>query len=70
MNTGSAVAAIASPLAFGYIVDVTGNWQLPFYGSVGLLIVGSVLAFTMHPDRPFVDKPVAGAPPVPLRTTG
>lgn len=70
MNTGSAVAAIASPLAFGYIVDVTGNWQLPFYGSVGLLIVGSVLAFTMHPDRQFVDKPAAGAPPVPLTTTG
>jgi len=28
MNTGSAVAAIVSPLAFGYIVDVTGNWHL------------------------------------------
>jgi MFS family permease len=70
MNTGSAVAAIASPLVFGYIVDVTGNWQLPFYGSVGLLLVGSVLAFTMHPERQFVDDPTAGAPPVPLRTTG
>lgn len=57
MNTGSALAAIVSPLAFGYIVDVTGNWHLPFYGSVGLLLVGTALAFTMHPDRKFVDEP-------------
>src|SRR5712671_1272304 len=70
MNTGSAVAAIASPLAFGYIVDLTGNWQLPFYGSVGLLLVGAGLAFTMHPDRKFVDKPAVDAAPVALRSTG
>jgi nitrate/nitrite transporter NarK len=68
MNTGSAVAAIVSPLVFGYIVDVTGNWQLPFYGSVGLLLVGAVLAFTMHPDRKFVDNPADAA--APLRPTG
>jgi len=53
MNTGSAVAAILSPIAFGYIVDWTGNWQLPFIGSLGLLLVGAAMAFTMHPDRPF-----------------
>jgi MFS family permease len=69
MNTGSAVAAIVSPLVFGYIVDVTGNWQLPFYGSVGLLLIGAVLAFTMHPDRKFVDTPVTDAP-LPLRSAG
>jgi len=57
MNTGSAVAAIVSPLAFGYIVQVTGGWAVPFYGSVGLLLVGTVLAFTMRPDRKFVDEP-------------
>jgi len=53
MNTGSAVAAVLSPIAFGYIVDATGNWQLPFIGSLGLLLVGAAMAFTMHPDRPF-----------------
>src|SRR5262249_51387666 len=30
MNTGSAVAAIASPWLFGIIIDATGNWNLPF----------------------------------------
>lgn len=53
MNTGSAVAAILSPLAFGFIVDRTGNWQLPFIGSLGLLLLGAAMAFTMHPERPF-----------------
>jgi sugar phosphate permease len=54
MNTGSALAAIVSPLAFGAIVDLTGNWILPFVGSVVLLLVGAGLAFTMHPERRFV----------------
>jgi MFS family permease len=53
MNTGSAVAAIISPIAFGYIVDWTGNWQLPFIGSLGLLLVGAAMAYTMHPERAF-----------------
>jgi nitrate/nitrite transporter NarK len=35
MNVGSALAAILSPLAFGYLVDGTGNWDLPFFGSIG-----------------------------------
>lgn len=57
MNTGSAVAAIVSPLAFGYIVDLTGNWHLPFAISVALLLIGALLAFTMHPDRRFHEEP-------------
>jgi cyanate permease len=53
MNTGSAIAAILSPIAFGYIVEWTGNWQLPFIGSLGLLLAGAAMAFTMHPERAF-----------------
>ncbi len=51
MNTGSAIAAFASPTIFGWLVDVTGDWHLPFAGSIGLLLLGSVLAFWMHPER-------------------
>ena len=57
MNTGSAVAAIISPIVFGMIVDATGSWTLPFVGSIGLCLLGAVLAFTMHPERPFVPEP-------------
>lgn len=53
MNTGSALAGILSPLVFGIIIDRTGNWHLPFVGSIGLLLVGAVLSFTMHPERAF-----------------
>jgi sugar phosphate permease len=54
MNTGSALAAILSPLAFGYIADLTGDWRLPFAGSLALLALGALLAFRMHPERPFI----------------
>lgn len=49
MNTGSALAAIVSPLVFGYVIDKTNNWELPFLGSIGLLFVGSLAAFWMKP---------------------
>ena len=53
MNTGSALAAILSPVAFGIIIDRTGNWQLPFTGSLAFLLLGAFLAPRMHPERAF-----------------
>jgi MFS family permease len=61
MNTGSAVAAIVSPLAFGWITDVTGSFTLPFLVSIGLLLLGAILSFWMRPDRKLVDD-AASAP--------
>src|SRR6202022_2821233 len=51
MNTGSALAAIVSPLVFGYVIDKTGDWTLPFLGSIGLLFLGAMMAFWMKPDE-------------------
>jgi sugar phosphate permease len=51
MNTGSALAAIVSPLIAGYVIDLTGNWELPFLGSIGLLLIGSITAFWMKPNE-------------------
>jgi len=53
MNSGSALAAILSPLVFGVIIDATGNWSLPFYGTMALLAAGTVAAFWMRPDHGF-----------------
>jgi len=53
MNTGSALAAIVSPLVAGFVIDATGNWYLPFLMSIGLLLLGGFTAFLMHPERPF-----------------
>jgi sugar phosphate permease len=55
MNTGSAIAAIVSPIAFGAIVDLSGSWIAPFSVSIALLLAGSVLAFTMRPERKFIE---------------
>jgi MFS family permease len=34
MNCGSALPAILSPVTFGYVIDQTQNWELPFIGSM------------------------------------
>lgn len=62
MNTGSALAAILSPLVFGFVIDKTNNWELPFLGSIVLLFLGSIAAFWMKPEDQLV-LPNAGAPP-------
>ena len=64
MNTGSALAAIVSPLIAGFVIDKTGNWQLPFLGSIGLLLFGSVLAFWMKPEEGLAGAELAKAPAI------
>ena len=54
MNTGSAMAAIISPVAAGLLIDKFGNWQLPFMVSIVLLAIGVVLSFRMRPQNRFV----------------
>ena len=66
MNCGSALAAILSPVTFGWLIDKTGNWPLPFIGTMGLLAAGTVAAFFMRPERPFVVPPPVGPLSVPL----
>jgi cyanate permease len=44
-------AAILSPIVFGYVIDKTGNWELTFLGSIGLLFLGSIMVFWMRPDE-------------------
>ncbi|MCP3716830.1 MFS transporter [Paraburkholderia sp. CNPSo 3281] len=53
MNTGSALAAIISPVAGGFLIDRFGNWDLPFVGSMILMGCGVILAFRMQPDSRF-----------------
>ena len=67
MNTGSALAAILSPVIFGYIIQVTGNWSLPFLGSMGLFFLGSIVAFWMKPEEVFtvVALPLPAPQPAP-----
>ena len=59
MNFGSAIAGILSPWAFGRIADLTGSWHLPFAISAVLMLAGTVAAFAIRPERPFIE-PQAG----------
>lgn len=54
MNFGFGVAGILSPFSFGYLVDHTGGWVVPFIASLVLLPIGAVLAMRLRPDQPFV----------------
>ena len=64
MNFGFGVAGLVSPLSFGYLVDRTGSWVVPFIASILLLLLGAVLALRLRPDRPFVEYATAEAAPV------
>jgi hypothetical protein len=46
------------------VIDKTGNWELPFLGSIGLLLFGSVLAFWMKPEEGLAGAELAKAPAV------
>ena len=52
MNVGSALAAAVSPLVAGYVIQRTNNWDLPFLGSMGLLLFGAIMAYWMKPNEP------------------
>lgn len=55
MNFGFGIAGLVSPSSFGYLVDRTGSWVVPFIASILLLLLGAVLALRLRPDRPFVE---------------
>jgi sugar phosphate permease len=63
MNSGSALAAIISPVIAGYLIDVTGIWELPLVGSIALLLLGALLAFFMRPGEE-LDAPTGSKPTV------
>lgn len=61
MNTGFGVAGILSPLVFGIVIGATGSWQLPFFATGALMLVGSLVAITLvRADRRVLP---ANAPP-------
>lgn len=53
MNSGSALAAIVSPVVSGYVIDRFGSWNLPFIGSMVLMAAGGILALRMRPESRF-----------------
>lgn len=68
MNTGFGVAGIVSPVVFGFVIQSTGSWQLPFYATGALMVVGAIVAVTLiRPDQRVLP---ANAPQVEATTAG
>ena len=61
MNTGFGVAGMISPVVFGYLIQTTGSYEVPFAVSALLLFVGVVAAFFIDPTRKLGDAPAATA---------
>ncbi|HLZ65833.1 MAG TPA: MFS transporter [Aliidongia sp.] len=59
MNLGFGIAGIVSPSCFGFLIDVTGSWAVPFAISMGLLLLGAALAGRMRPDQTFTGPVLA-----------
>jgi len=66
MNSGSALAAILSPVVAGVVTDWTGDPQLPFVIAIGVLMLGAASAFLMHPERQFTEETLPTPRPSPV----
>ncbi|MDP3668314.1 MAG: MFS transporter [Telluria sp.] len=63
MNTGFGVAGMISPLAFGYLIERTGSYEVPFLISAALLAIAVVCAFWIDPTNKIKEEPAEeGAP--------
>ncbi|WHZ10548.1 MAG: putative MFS-type transporter [Burkholderiaceae bacterium] len=62
MNTGFGVAGMISPIVFGFLIQVTGSYSLPFAASALLLAVGIVAALFIDPTRKVSDPSEYDAP--------
>ncbi|MCM3568044.1 MFS transporter [Neobacillus mesonae] len=51
MNTGFGIAGMVSPVAFGFLISLSGNWQVPFVMSVILLLIGVFVTLTIDPSN-------------------
>ncbi|PYR40332.1 MAG: MFS transporter [Acidobacteria bacterium] len=49
MNTGFGVAGMISPVVFGVLIERTGHYELPFFISAGLLLVGALCSMGIDP---------------------
>lgn len=57
VSTAAGLASVISPVVFGYIVDRTGSYVLPFVVSIAILLLGIVVSFWMRPDKPLQVAP-------------
>ena len=65
MNTGFGVAGMIAPVAFGFLIQNTGNYKMAFLLSAALLAVGAISACFIDPNKHVLDPTAVQAPPAP-----
>ncbi len=65
MNTGFGIAGVISPWVFGFLIDRTGSYTLPFVITSALLLIGAASAMFIDPTKRIdvVELPKAGLQP-------
>jgi MFS family permease len=54
---GVGLSGIVSPVVFGWLIDLTGNWNVPFATGVGILLAGAAAVPWLRPDLPLLIPP-------------
>ena len=52
MNTAGNIGGFICASVFGYVVDATGNYNVPLYVIAGMLLVSSILFLNLDPSKP------------------
>jgi len=60
MTLGFGLSGIVSPIVFGWLIDLSGDWNVPFITAVVILFIGAALVWFIRPDIPLVIKPSDG----------
>lgn len=61
MNTGFGVAGMISPVVFGYLIQRTGSYEIPFLISAALLAIAAVCSFWIDPTNKIQEEPASRA---------
>jgi MFS family permease len=51
---GVGLSGIISPVVFGWLIDLTGNWNVPFATGIGILLLGAAAVPLLRPDVPLI----------------
>ena len=62
MNTAAQLGSLVSSVAFGFLVDRYGSYDLPFIPMAALLLIGAWLWLKIDPSRPLIPKQPSGVP--------
>ncbi len=49
---GVAIAGIISPVVFGWLIDLTGSWNVPLATAIAILLIGAASVGVLRPDIP------------------